>query len=406
MRKGVGMRLSASQLETFDQTTAFGCKRKWWWKYVKGVKSPPDPSQQLGIDVHKSIEDYIKGDDANCLHPIAINGKEHVEEAKRYKGSKQVENKIEVKLFGHEFVGVIDYLNDSPELLDWKTSSDIKRYAKKPEDLPKYIPLVIYAKWFFDQNPLIDDLLVALVYLQTKGKKSERVEKLFTRRGVEAELPRLESLVKEMEAVEKAQAVEDVEGDFDKCEVPYGRGCPYNNLCHGDIMSLFERFGAVKRPPVVIQDIEDAVVVPPDAPASKPELAAVPVPLSPPVPETPPQAAAPAPEAPLKVEANATTTPAKRGPGRPRKAVSGEEAPALKAPEAPIILGGKPPSVSRRSIRHSLTINLGNYESAKVEVEAESETMTLEALAEQVRDDLLKEIAPYKKLKEERLAAK
>lgn len=400
------MRLSASQLETFDQTTAFGCKRKWWWKYVKGVKSPPDPSQQLGIDVHKSIEDYIKGDDTNCLHPVALSGKTYIEEAKRYPGKKWVENKISITLFGHEFVGVVDYLNDKPRLLDWKTSSNVKKYAKTEAELLTYIPMVIYAKWFFDNRPEHDSLDAGLVYLQTKGKASSLVPSVFTRKGVEAELPRLEALVKEMEAVEKAQDVEDVEGDFEKCDVPFGRGCPYNNLCHGDIMSLFERFGAVKRPPVVIQDIEDAVVVPPDAPASKPELAAVPVPLSPPVPETPPQAAAPAPEAPLKVEANATTTPAKRGPGRPRKAVSGEEAPALKAPEAPIILGGKPPSVSRRSIRHSLTINLGNYESAKVEVEAESETMTLEALAEQVREDLLKEIAPYKKLKEERLAAK
>ena len=367
------MRLSPSQLEQFDPTSVFGCQRKWWWKYVQKVPSPADESQQLGIDVHKSIEDYIKGDGTNRLHPIAMNGKQWIDEARGHQGKYKAEFDISIQLFGHEFIGKVDYQNDAPRLLDWKTTSNVKKYAKKPEELPTYIPLIIYAKKFFEEHPEHDELDVGLVYLQTKGKTGELRQTRFTRKGVDAELPRLELLVRSMETVAQKTTVEDVEGCFEKCNV--GRGCPYNNLCHGDVMSLFDRFSAPKK--------TEVEVLPPDAPKSHPVLAAESVKekVAPVVP--PPTQVAPAPQA-------TTTAQPKRGPGRPRKAVS-------EPVEEHAV------TQHRVSVRHSLTINLGNYESAKVEVELEGDD-GFENVNERVVFALSQATRPYQAMKEERLS--
>ena len=50
---------------------------------------------------------------------------------------------------------------------------------------------------------------------------------------------------------------------------------------------------------------------------------------------------------------------------------------------------------TRVVVRHGLTINMGNYQSAKVDVELESSTMTAEQLGVEVRKQLMREAKPW-----------
>ena len=125
-------------------------------------------------------------------------------------------------------------------------------------------------------------------------------------------------------------------------------------------------------------------MVPPDAPESKPELAAKPVEGFSPVPapkrlmHVEPEAQAPAasPPAPVAVESEPTV---KRGPGRPKGAknkpkdeLAGQWVVPAGVP-TPVNVAPRP--LTYKTIRHTeaVTINLGNYNSARVEVTIEAD---------------------------------
>ena len=123
--------------------------------------------------------------------------------------------------------------------------------------------------------------------------------------------------------------------------------------------SLLERMNALRAapaapapaptpapPPPVAVAAPAAPVLPPDAPASKPELASK------------------APEAPAAVEAPPPAP--KRGPGRPpgspNKPKTAEVVSVPSAPVAPSM------TVIEVTLSHGMTINLGDYNSARVDV--------------------------------------
>ncbi len=40
-----------------------GCRRRWSFRYIAGIKTPPTPAQALGTRLHKQIEDwFMKGE--------------------------------------------------------------------------------------------------------------------------------------------------------------------------------------------------------------------------------------------------------------------------------------------------------------------------------------------------------
>lgn len=406
------MRLSPSQISLFDDSTAFGCNRKWWFKYIGGIETPGDASQDLGKEIHKSIEDFVLGKgDVNCLHPIAMPAANLIREVKNWGGNKEVEMKIELgqlELWGHQVTGQIDYLNDKPRLIDWKTTSNIKRYAKTEEQVAKDIQTNIYGKYFYNQTGSKAPLETSLVYMQTRGSaKFQEVSTVLTEKSIDQVLTSFEPIIKSMELAAKSP-VEEVKGDTEKCRIGKG-GCPYFSICPkagGDIMSLFDKFRAAAKP---VEAVLPAVL-PPDAPQSKPELAADTLGQSQATQETtppPPVTSAPVSEAAhLNVPA---PVPQKRGPGRPRKTVSEPTAtvahvqPEMQTREVVSVVKNQ---ITSTTLRHSLTINLGNYESAKVEVERTIEGDDLKKLSAMVQEDLKTEIEPYRRLQEARAKPK
>lgn len=130
-------------------------------------------------------------------------------------------------------------------------------------------------------------------------------------------------------------------------------------------------------------------ILPPDAPASRPELAADPVPGF---------SATPVPV----VAVETPTAPVKRGRGRPKAAPTADVERLVLTADAP---APEPVfKVLELTIGHTATINMGNYQSAKVEVTMRaSVTGDLETaraeLTEQVRGALAKEVEVYQKEK-------
>lgn len=410
-------KLSVSSIEAFDNATPFGCQTRWHFEYVQGVKGPPDASLQLGTLVHTSIEEYLKTG-VNGLHPVAVRGKHLIDQ---YVGRVvAVEQGFDnLVISGLPFRGKIDLIAGSPrEIVDWKTSSDIARYAKTVGQLKSSVQLNVYAHWYFAGAPGVDQVKASLVYFQTKGNKAERVSADITRSEAATKFAALEPLVEAM--IEAGNLpVEATTPDFDKCGM--ARGCPHRKICphykqhtqllpllpdNNSTMSLLDRFRTIPE-------------IPKDQLPEAPEAWKAPVPT---VPDRPSSLAAEEVTVPNAVPLDQEETPTvqvevpniippRRGPGRPRKTVS-PPAPAptlsnddfkrrkleeMEAHKANVTATG---TITKMTIRHGLTINIGNYQSAKVEVEFEAEGLTQKELSDKVREALELEAAPYRKVDE------
>lgn len=364
VKAGVLVATSASAISSFDVRTTWGCKRRWWLEQVAGQKPPPDPSQAKGEAIHKQIEHYLFTKE-NKLGVEALAGKHHIDSVARVGPVYQLEQWIPdtFELSGVRVRGRIDFqAKDTSGLLlaiyDWKTTSSIERYGKLPHQLSKDVQMLIYRAAARHMG-CVDPLKMGLVYFGTKKRESEIVEAQVTNAQLDDGLRDIHSTLSQMKVVASATDSEEVEPDRSKCDV--GRGCPHKSHCmKGTTMaSLLERMNALRAapaapapaptpapPPPVAVAAPAAPVLPPDAPASKPELASK------------------APEAPAAVEAPPPAP--KRGPGRPpgspNKPKTAEVVSVPSAPVAPSM------TVIEVTLSHGMTINLGDYNSARVDV--------------------------------------
>ena len=55
IRDGRLIQLSPSMLNSFDASSAFGCERRGWFKYVKGIKGAPErqPGRRAAPPCHE-----------------------------------------------------------------------------------------------------------------------------------------------------------------------------------------------------------------------------------------------------------------------------------------------------------------------------------------------------------------
>lgn len=397
---GVIQRLSVSSIEKFDERTTWGCEARWWFRYVLRAPEPQTTAQGKGQEIHAQIEHYLKtGQDV--LGPIARVGKHAIPEPGPDLMVEQEISGDELTALEIPLIGKIDLVNtrDGLEILDWKTTSDIARNAKTPKQLRTSTQMLGYAKWALNRFPEAESVRLSHGYFQTSGPKAfEKVTCEVDRKTVTIGWSKVESeLVARMVEVAKKQEPQSVKGNLNACKVgrswcPYIQQCPHANpllqLIQGptNMPSLLDRFA-----------VDPASVLAPDAPKSDPKLAADPVPgftslkvggegagINAPVPVTPP-----APE--LKLEPALPDTP----PKKTRKTKIKDES---KTPD--IVTTVATVEVKRIVIRHGATLNMGNYQSAKVEVEMEAEGCDREALSLKVREALAAECAVYAAPKE------
>ncbi len=372
-------RLSASQIESFDSTTTFGCKRKWWFERIAGKIAPKDTALTVGDAVHQTLERFLKGEAQGRLHELVINAPGALEYLINLR--KRIEHVelpfSDLVLAGVPITGKIDWTAANPEgreLGDHKTTSVIAKYAKTPGQLKKSIQMNIYAYRFYNLG--MDISRVTQDFYQTKGaKKFEVVSVDFSKRENSARILEVEATVEEMVKASTCTKPEDLEPNLNACNI--GFGCPHRNYCprsgEFNMASLLDAFKTTIATPPPMQ-----AVLPPDAPKSEPKKMIIvdePIPMAdfqpipPPLPKT---------------------------QGRPAGSKNKPKEFEIPNPVA------SPTSVTRITIRHGAKIGMPNYSSATVEVELEGTVNgSLEeakaSLSMQVQAMMVKELEIYTK---------
>lgn len=356
------IKTSASAIESFDDSSPFGCQRRWFFKSVLKVPEPPRDNLTLGTNLHSAVENFlIKGAPGEMTPEVQRLFHAIKAEAIRVRdeGFIALEHPIDFLMAPDvRIIGRIDVLRKNGPL-DWKTSSDVGKYAPTPYNLARSTQMVTYARWqdmvTFDGNTIGAPTQVTHVYVQTKGAPvTQRIDAMMTPTLLTEGTSRVINIAREMKEAlslpNTPEGANDLRPDRSKCRGNTKMPCPYINICPVEkaaMSSALERLKArlntAPMPPAQ-KAVVDAVkttqaIVPPDAPAPAPveKFMAVPPPRSEsvpppkaaknlviqeaapePTPEVLPASSASAATADVSPAPTAATTEApKRGPGRP-----------------------------------------------------------------------------------------
>ena len=309
IKDGLIQRLSPSMINAFDASTAFGCQRRWGYRYIEGKPEPSSVSQELGTALHALNEACLKGGDVvnpniAAAWPLFIAGKPTLDTLKP--SIRAVEKEVVLELAGIPMRGYCDLVTEEPGIWDWKTTSNIEQYGKTPGALARDTQMVLYAQ---AEHPSAPRVRLAHGQYQTKGRGIFRVASVEVSR---AELDDhtgtvILPLVEQMKKAATAKEARELPANRNAC-----RMCPHKGYCPSDkenpIMSFFSKYKTSSEPAA-----QPAPILPPDAPKSEPALAAKPVegfnPVPPPKVEAPPE--------PVENTSAPAEAPVKRGPGRP-----------------------------------------------------------------------------------------
>lgn len=389
VQNGELVALSPSMISAFDPSSSFGCERRGWYKYVMGLEEPSSPSQAIGTALHALIEKRLLDGQA----PAAEG-----EAAGLYlAGQAMIERVASLKILGVEqplkpyFIdgvplkGYVDVVHEHG-IIDWKTSSDIRRYGKTPEQLAKDTQMILYGR---AMHPEKSTVLLAHGQFQTKGsKRTDFVEVEVSRNHLDSHIRNvIVPLVQRIREVVKLDE-SAVPGDTAKC----GR-CPFNNRCtvKGDtVMSFFNKLKSTPAasptpPPTAPMPTPPQIVTPPDAPVSDPALAAKPVegfsPIPPPagveVPAPKRRGRPPGSKNKPKMQFVDVPNEPTATPNPPVGATSVEPAlVSLRSVPAPAPTPAPTPAPAPAAktrfksvtVTKGATINLGDYNSARVEI--------------------------------------
>lgn len=379
------MRLSATAIQAYDTKEFGGCNRKWYFKYVDGIKEPKTPALELGDAVHKCIEYFLKdGSIPDTSSPPGRLFGAMLPEVERVKAESivAVERPFNLPLVPDiSMTGKIDIVRPQGPL-DWKTSSNLKN-VPTPFKLMRSTQMQIYA-WAFEKLGYGRPQFVSHVYVQTKGPAlTQRVDAPLSEAVLTEGLSGVINISKEILSASKLPNANDLKPDRDKCRAGTPLQCPYLSICKPDketvvnaIELLKARINPASRPAALqapsAQEVQ--LIVPADAPIPAPAAAAPRV-------EAPAPAPAPAP------------LPAKRGPGRPKRVAVVDipggamvvgpppvEAPApattattattaaaatATEPKAPLLTKFQPKQVS---VSMTGKLNMGHFQSLDVQV--------------------------------------
>ena len=286
VESGVLKSISPSSINKFDASAPFGCQRRWWYRYVQGLDEPQSGNQFLGESLHALIEARLTKQEINMQTDPEANGLYLAGETMIEDVAKRRIVAVEASVLGYNLAGVkvVGYCDVVTEdgIIDWKTSSDIKRYGKTAEDLAVDTQMVMYARAF---HPDLPSVKLAHGQFQTKGnKRTNWVECEVTSEALASHESKV--IIPLVEEMKKAAAFDDVS------KLPRNEkscfNCAYKSHCPtqegNTIMSFFKKMPQNTGIPVssALVDagdmaVKSAPILPPDAPKSDPEKAAVPV---------------------------------------------------------------------------------------------------------------------------------
>jgi hypothetical protein len=461
VENGVLKYTSVSALAMFNPAEYGGCNRRWYLRYVDGRKEEKSKARDLGDDVHEQLKHYLRtGEDV--LGKEARAGMRFIPTPG---SDLLVEEEFEELLgkpfaiAGVPLVGYIDVINprgewldndgklqqDPPntiEVIDWKTTSNLAN-AKHASELIKTTQMSVY-------GALVVEGVTGTEWVRLShgvfGTRKREARKESTRAGL-TELAEqryiTERLVGEMKHVAAETDYKKVNPNWEACDA--WRGCPHKALCprvdatrKEQIMSLLSKIKKTNPTPVA------AAVEPPPAPPAlessedkakrlEAEIAALRAkadalaPITTPITETRvghnlkvgdtmPSDGAKIVAEPKRGEyivekaqpdlaglaareAAPSPAPVEEKPKRARRMkIADVSTPAVEVPAAD---GETTITVRRATVRHSFTVNLGNYQSARAEVELEADVSGADIekavghLGERVKHALTKELEEY-----------
>lgn len=390
IQDGVIQRVSPSMLTTFDSTSAFGCARRGYFKYVLGIKEPTTDAMTVGTHLHAMNEEYLRSG------KMLLGTEEQT--AWFRAGQKFLDGLRSGFLPEYAVVGVeqpmpegftvegvpvsemskCDVVTEAG-IIDWKTTSSIEKYGKTPGALAQDVQMLIYAQAF---HPDAQEVSLTHGQYQTKGKPLffESTVKL-SRKELDANYGRvIKPLVATVRDVAQQKEAKAVPPNRNACRL-----CPHKAICPADkenpLMSIFNKFRTPAAP------VAPAPILPPDAPKSDPALAAKPVEgfeavppprkmtfvdvLPEPAPTAPATPVAKAEAAPPPAPAPAVEEPKKRAgrpPGsknKPKDEVityTPEKFPTEKAAEAYYF------EFESVTVNYGVTMNMGDFNSVRIDV--------------------------------------
>lgn len=350
IKDGKLVKASPSLINSFDPSTPFGCERRGWFKYVAGKEEPSTGNQSLGVELHRLNEEFLLGREVNSEIPEALTlfelGHKTLRELKAvHHEAFQVEHPVSTTLAGVAISGFCDF-SAGGVIYDWKTTSNIKKYGKRPEELKKDTQMLIYARAIFPQRGVV---ALAHGQYQTKGKPEFKVARTLVTKGeVDREINTV--IIPKLERIKTVVAESDVT-KLDRNEKACGL-CPHKSYCptkaSQTIMSIFNKYSKPVPQPAP-QQASIPEILPPDAPKSDPALAAEPLPVA------------------------ETATPAPKKRGRPLG--SGKK--FSEAASSDVVFESV-------TVSYGVTVNLGDYSSARVDVSMSARSTDSEAAYSEV----------------------
>jgi hypothetical protein len=139
------------------------CKRKWGFRYLDGLRTPPKPSAQVGTRVHEIIEGWLQyGTPPDEQEVISVGDRVYYPGKIAARGLHMLPppnpgHGIEAGFEFGRWAGRIDLIpareewkDGVPAVFDHKTSTDPKAWGKSPEDLTTDTQAIVYAKAILD----------------------------------------------------------------------------------------------------------------------------------------------------------------------------------------------------------------------------------------------------------------
>lgn len=302
--------ISPSQLSTFDQ-----CQRKWAWEKIAGFRSPPTPSQILGVRVHAVFEAWLRyGTPPNrktLEGRIALRGLPQLPPP----GVGRVEEQFYLTTrSGMHYTGIADWIGWHPQIgavvIDHKTTSAMK-WAKTVQELAYDVQALLYAT-FACISMQTDFVTLRWNYVQTNAKAAQLVEIVLSLAQIVERFPIVEQRAAEMTAHRKNRTHPLrvlpnplACGNFGGC--PHQERCNLSPVEKMEAIMANEQNGTMREHMTALTNYRppnaDGSFSPPPAPPGIPQSSSAPgyppgvTPVSAYLPQTPTQLAQPAPVA-------------------------------------------------------------------------------------------------------------
>jgi len=218
---------SASQIKTFRR-----CRSAWFFEKVLGFETPTSPSMLLGTEVHAILETYLvdgtpvpdtpAGKIARAalpaLPPAGTYPREYVE--RRFASDWTTFDGEVIKVRG-----LIDLVT-ADGVIDFKTSSNPKKYGKTPEELKADPQAEIYA--IEVSSAMSPPIAFSHLYLDTKDPKTTTSKCEFSAADLRGATESIRGDLTKMSRT-AALPAPDVPFDLTACG-DYG-GCPHRHRC-------------------------------------------------------------------------------------------------------------------------------------------------------------------------------